>query len=115
MNNDLASQKEKVRYWSKISAFLLTLLLPALRWLKKENPFLENPTEDWNQASGKEKALVVGICLILLLISYYSNYYVISSVFWPASLSVMNWILLVPGGIGTVMEIKEIGKMLLVK
>ena len=96
-------QKDQVRYWSKIGALTLTLVPPIIKLSTKEAPWNK---PDWKQLSLKEKSVIIGLLILLGVITYYACYCTISSIFWPESLSIMNWILLVPSSVWLFMEVK---------
>ena len=110
INNYLATKKQSVIYWSKISALALTLLPGMIRFLRGDKTPWSG--EAWTKASLKDKVLVVGGLLCFLALNYYAAYYTLSSVFWPARLSLGNWLLLVPGGAVSLLGMRELGRLL---
>jgi hypothetical protein len=52
------------------------------------------------------------LLLIIAVITYYTCYYTISSIFWPEPLSLFNWLLVVPCGIITFCNGKGLGELL---
>jgi len=102
--NYLEYKKEQVRYWSKISSLALTFLLPIIKIIKQ--PLHFNQSEEWQELPSIIKVFLLLMVLVGLVIGYYLNYYVISSIFWPERLSLFNWVLLVPCEIGLFMEVK---------
>ncbi len=113
MNNYLATKKQSVNYGSKISALGLTVLPGIIRWLRGDKAPWSG--EEWTETSLKAKALVISGLLCFFALNYYAAYYTLSSIFWPARLSLLNWLLLVPCGVVSLLGVREMGRLLLEK
>jgi hypothetical protein len=108
----LITQKEKVKYYSKIVSLLFASIPILVEIFKqKESP---KPNQLLLQQTAKRVIdWTVWIpMLIIAVITYFTAYYTVSSLFWPESLSIVNCLVLVPCVVYTGFSVWKRGKLL---
>ena len=111
----LITQKEKVKYYAKISSLLFASIPLLVELLQKKET--TKPGEILiAQTAKKVINWTVGILmLIIAVITYFTTYYTLSSLFWPEPLSIVNHCLLIPCAVYTGLSVWDSGKLLLGK
>ncbi len=111
----LITQKEKVKYYAKISSLLFASIPLLVELLQKKET--TKPGEILIAQTAKKVInwTVWILMLIIALLTYFACYYTVSSLFWPEPLSVTNHLILVPCAVYTGLSVWDSGKLLLGK
>jgi|SRR6266487_2272902 len=111
----LITQKEKVKYYAKISSLLFASIPLVCELLKKKETAQPNQLLI-EQTAKKVINWTVGILMLTIaVITYFTTYYTLSSLFWPEPLSVANHLVLVPCAVYMGFDIYDKGKLLFSK
>ena len=111
----LITQKEKVKYYAKISS-LLFASIPLIRELLKKKETAKPGEILIAQTAKKVIDWTVWILmLIIALLTYFASYYTLSSLFWPEPCSVVNHLFLVPCTVYMGLSAWDSGKLLFSK